>query len=401
LCRVCYVFVVAQRTNTLRLAIGALTLGLIGFAGCGNHRPPPQGDGTMTGGPAVAGGGANQFNLDGGSLKPPGCGTKADGSQCECLDVPLFVDPPTIYFVLDRSGSMGVNDKWTQIRVVVGQIMRGLGPRANFGATMFPGQANNCAPGDEVMSIRGGDPPSSSVDGPTTTMLLAVTRVTPNGGTPTASTLNAVRSTLRGVSGRVFVILATDGAPNCNATAPCGFDQCQPNIEDLPGCPREGPFNCCEPPNGHPEDCNDGSPTLSAIAALKAAQVPVYVVGLPGAGTYGTLLDDMATAGGTALPSSPKYFAVTTASSDSMLSALKKVTAKITGTCSFDLKAAPVDPSVVNVYLDDVVLPYEPVNGWAISDKTITLLGSACERVKSGDALDVRIITGCPRVEPR
>ena len=51
--------------------------------------------------------------------------------------------------------------------------------------------------------------------------------------------------------------------------------------------------------------------------------------------------------------------------------------------------------------MDDAVLPYEPVNGWTISGKTVTLVGTACERVKSGDVLDVRIIAGCPRIEPR
>jgi hypothetical protein len=55
----------------------------------------------------------------------------------------------------------------------------------------------------------------------------------------------------------------------------------------------------------------------------------------------------------------------------------------------------------VNVYLDEAVLPHDPVNGWKIDGGTVTLLGTACDRVLSGDVLDVRIITGCPTVEPR
>ena len=84
-----------------------------------------------------------------------------------------------------------------------------------------------------------------------------------------------------------------------------------------------------------------------------------------------------------------------------MLAALKKIAARITGTCSFYLKETPADPAEVNVYLDDAPIAYEPVNGWTIDDKTVTLVGSACDRVKNGDALDVRIIAGCPRIEPR
>ena len=33
--------------------------------------------------------------------------------------------------------------------------------------------------------------------------------------------------------------------------------------------------------------------------------------------------------------------------------------------------------------------------------KTVTLLGDTCTKVMNGDVLGVRIIAGCPRVEPR
>lgn len=372
----------------------ALTLPI----GCGSERPPVAG--WSGGGAATSGGGSFNPTSD---TKPPGCGTKPDGSHCECLDVPLFVDAPTIYFVLDRSGSMASPDKWNQVRVTVAKIMRSLGPRANFGATMFPAPSatDACAQGKEIMPVTPGDPPSSGADGPATTTLLAATRVVPSGGSPTGPTLDAVQARLTSEHGRVFVILATDGAPNCNPSASCGYDRCQPNIEDYPGCPKDGPFNCCEPPDGHRENCTDAASTLGAIRALKNVGIPVYVVGLPGAAPHVALLDEMAQAGGTALPTSPRYFAVNSASEDVMLATLKKIAARIAGTCTFDLKEAPGNAGLVNVYMDDVVLPFEPVNGWTISGKTVTLVGTACERVKNGDALDVRIIAGCPRIEPR
>jgi hypothetical protein len=390
---------IGARASALGVALGlsCLAFGLI--AGCGTERPPAAVDGTGQGGSSAGG---SEFGGEG-STKPPGCGTKPDGAQCDCLDVPLFIDPPTIYFVLDRSGSMLTSNKWTQVRSTVGKIVRAIGPRANFGATVFPAisSADACAPGSEIMAVRAGDPPSSTADGLTTTTLLAAMQVPPSGGTPTSATLQLVRSKLDRIAGRSFVILATDGAPNCNPTASCGFDQCQPNIEDLPGCPKIGPKNCCESPDGFRENCNDSSQTLAEIASLKSAGSPVYVVGLPGAALYASLLDQMAVAGGTALSTSPKYFSVDSANEQVMLTALKKVAAQITGTCVFDLRTAPADPALVNVYMDDVVVPYEPTNGWTIDGNTVTLVGAACDRVKSGDALDVRIIAGCPRIEPR
>ena len=369
-------------------------------AGCGNERPPPAGDSTYT--PVNAGSSGGGFS-DGGTTKPPGCGQKDDGTFCDCLDVPLFAEAPNIYFVLDRSGSMTEDNKWGQVRQVVAQILRGLGPRANFGATLFPGfdDSASCSPAVAALPISPGDPPGAT-DGPTTKKLLTATQSPPSGGTPTADALRGVLPLLRNAKGKTFVILATDGGPNCNASASCAADMCQPNIEGVQGCSVAGP-SCCDPPNGFRESCLDSGPTTAAVAALKAAGIPVYVVGLPGTSTpaYATLLDQLAVAGGTALQTSPKYYKVATANDNALLTALKKIAAQITATCEFKLSETPAQANQVNVYLDELVLPKDPVNGWKIEGPTVTLLGDACAKVLAGDILDVRIITGCPTVEPR
>lgn len=382
----------------MKRRLAALAVGFVLAAGCGSRRPPPAGDTSV---PDVGASGGGPF-ANAGSTKPPGCGTAPDGTYCDCIDAPLFVDPPNMYFVLDRSGSMAESNKWTQVRIVVGKILRALGPRANFGAMIYPGSAGVCAGGIEVMETRPGDPPSSQVDGPTTETLLTRTQVQPFGGTPTSASLHAVLPIVQKLPGKTFVILATDGAPNCNERATCSFDKCMPNIEDVPGCPKEGPFNCCEPPDGFHENCLDSAASVSAASALASAGIPVFVIGLPGTAAYASVLDELAVAGGTATgATTPKYFAVDAASEAAMLTALKKVAAKIVATCEFKLKEPPADPRLVNVYLDDVVLPFDPVNGWSIEGDTVTLLGDACSRVQNGDVLDVRIIAGCPRVEPR
>lgn len=367
-------------------------------AGCGSQKPPPAGDSTYT--PSQATGG---FQDGGVSNKPPGCGQKADGSFCDCVDTPLFIDPPNMYFLLDRSGSMQEDNKWGAVRVVVAQILRGLGPRANFGATLFPGlDSSTCALPKEVLPITPGDPPGTD-DGPTTKRLLLATSGAPGGGTPTAQALRGVLPTLKAAKGKTFVILATDGGPNCNANVACDVAQCQPNIEAEPACPPAGPTNCCAPPNGAYQSCLDSAATISAVSALKAAGIPVYVIGLPGTGNpvYASLLDQLATAGGTALPVSPKYYRVDSTNSDVLLTALKKIAAQIVATCEFKLTMVPAQANQVNVYFDEVVVPADPVNGWKIEGQTVTLLGDSCKKVLGGDVLDVRIITGCPTVEPR
>jgi hypothetical protein len=413
LCRpgraICY-FLQVTEPATIRgpRARAGVKTGLTAFAtllalivGCGSGRPPPAGDSSYIPVPA-AGGGTAGF-ADGGSTKPPGCGQKADGSFCDCLDTPLFAEPPNIYFVLDRSGSMSEENKWGQVRQVVAKVLHGLGPRANFGATLFPGFDDSAACSDPIaaMPISPGDPPGT-VDGPTTKKLLTVTQGAPGGGTPTGAALRSVLPIVKAAKGKTFVILATDGGPNCNAAASCSAASCQPNIDGVQGCSVSGP-SCCDPPTGYRESCLDSAATISGVAALKAAGVPVYVVGLPGtaAPVYASLLDELAVAGGTALQASPKYYKITSANDDTLLIALKKIAAQIVATCEFKLTTTPAQPDQVNVYLDEIVLPQDPINGWKIEGPTVTLLGSACTKVLAGDILDVRIITGCPTVGPR
>jgi von Willebrand factor type A domain len=380
------------------VATAAAVVGaMIAIVACAKDRPPPTGGLHISG---TSGGASGTPFAEAGQQPLPGCGEQDNGGFCDCVDTPLFADPPNIYFVLDRSGSMAQGDKWNQVRVVVAEILRGLGPRANFGATVFPGfdQTASCAPPKEILPISPGDPPG--VDGPTTNQLLQTTAGTPFGGTPTAAALRFVAQILQGVTTKTFVILATDGGPNCNTTAQCMTDQCMPNIENADGCVPGG-ANCCVPPNGFIENCLDAAPTNSAVLALKAAGFPVYVVGLPGTTAYASLLDQLAVSGGTALPASPKYYAVGASTQNALLAALKKIAAKIIATCEFKLKEAPKSANLVNVYLDEVVLPKDPANGWKIEGATVTLLGSACSKVLAGDVLDVRIIAGCPTVEPR
>lgn len=372
-----------------RVCCAALVASMTALAACGSPHPPPAQDG--------AGGetsGQPQPQLGDGGAQPPGCGRQSDGTFCGCIDVPLFADPPNVYFVLDRSLSMKENGKWDQVRLTVGRILRDLGPRASFGATVFPGlSADSCGPSLEVMSVRSGDPPSST-DGPTTTFLLAATDTPPKGGTPTATAMHDVLGRLQRLPGKSFVILATDGGPNCNANITCDYATCIPNIEGAAGCSPSGPASCCS----GPEQCLDDVATRSAVTALQSAGFPVYVVGIPGSAFYASLLDDLATAGGTAQAGSPKYFRVDVADDAVLLSVLRRVLAKIVATCTFPLEGAPPDPALVNVYLDGVVEPKDPVNGWTLDGGVVTLVGAACTRVESGDVLGVRVIAGCPSV---
>jgi hypothetical protein len=376
-----------------RVAAGFVVASLAGA--CGGARPPVDtsefGDGHDAGPDA---GYSGSLSFEGGGAPPP-CVAEPDGGVCGCLELSLVTDQPNLYFVLDRSGSMSENDKWGTVRSVVADVIVGLGPRARFGAAVFPDPRTDvCGAGIEVMAPRLGDAPAGQA-GPTVGDFTSSTAFVANGGTPTAATLSALTAELTALPQKTFVILATDGGPNCDAAITCDVSECIPNIEQAGGCSRAGPTNCCDQ---DATQCLDVTKTVQAVQDLAAGGVPTYVIGVPGSGPYSAVLDRMAVAGGTARPTEPAYYAVSTTDQTALAAALKSIAAKITATCTLTLDQPPPDPAQVNVYLDGVVVPKDRQSGWTLSGSTVTLVGATCDRVMSGDALDLRVIAGCPTV---
>jgi von Willebrand factor type A domain len=384
------------RGHAVVFLAGIAAAGSTVLAACGADRPPlSTGEGTTTfrdAGPV--------FDLDGAPVREE-CGKFADGGPCGCVELSLLTDVPNLYFIVDRSGSMADGGKLSAVRVAIGSVVSKLGPRASVGAALFPdARAGPCSAGAEVMPVRRGDAPAGK-GGPTTLTLLATTNVAPSGGTPTATTVRALTEKLASLKGRTYAILATDGGPNCNELHACDVSQCMANIESAPGCPPNAQPNCCDPTIYGPGNCLDGEATIDAVAALHAAGVSTYVIGVPGSGAYASLLDQMAEVGGTARATSPKYFRVDTTDESSLDLALAQIAAKTTGTCFLPLSPDPPDPNRVNVYLDDVVVPKDPANGWKLEDATVTLLGTTCARVLAGEVLSLRVVSGCPTVPPK
>ena len=369
----------------------------LGGVACGAGAPP-----LLTSGfGANADGGSNPGPIngdpEGGSLfpdaAPPPCEAGVLGGVCGCLDLSLLSDPPNLYFVLDRSGSMNDSSKWLTVRTDIADLMHRLGPRARFGAAVFPSPgADQCSVGVQVMPMHDGDSPAGTY-GPAAVIFTSSTNYPASGGTPTAATFTALTPTLVALPGKTFAILATDGGPNCDQGTTCDASACIPNIESVPGC--SATRNCCVQ---DPSNCLDSAATVHAIAALAARGIPTYVIGVPGSGPYAAVLDQMALAGGTARPTLPYYYAVDTADEAAFTAALTQIAAKVTAACTLPLADAPPDPTKVNVYLDGTVVPADPVNGWTLSGSTVTLVGATCAAVLAGDVLSLRIVAGCPTV---
>jgi hypothetical protein len=367
-------------------------------AACGSSEAPQLDTSGFT--PIGAGRDAGT-STDGGTtvLQTPDAGapTCDSGNVCGCLDLDLVSDPPNLYFMLDRSGSMNNDSKWSTVRTVVAQVITGLGPRARFGAAVFPDKIQDgCVAGGQVMQLSLGDAPAGA-PGPTVEYFTASTDLPAIGGTPTALTLTNLTSLLTGFTGKTFVILATDGGPNCNAALSCDASSCCSNIEGDPGCDLDGGPNCCAAANAQ-TNCLDTTASVKAIEALAAQNVLTYVIGLPESAPYEGVLNQMAQAGGTARPNPPYYYAVDTADQAALAATLSSIAAKLTATCTFTLSQAPPDPGMVNLYLDGKVIPQDPTNGWTLSGQTVTLVGTACTAILDGDVLSLRVVAGCPTV---
>ncbi len=389
--------------TTRLLRAGALLASLASVvAACSvNANPPGLKASTAATSGGVGGAGGDELLGVGGSKAPP----PDAGDLCGQLITQVHKDPPNIYFVLDTSGSMatpvGASTRYRLVQAAAIELVKNIGGLINVGAALFPfaSGADQCHVGGEVLPVTAGDALDIS-------KFAKLTTVQPNGGTPTAATLAALYPTLTKLPGRTIVVLATDGGPNCGAIASCGAEDCMNNIESVPSsagaCTPTGP-SCCGPKTEEGAiNCIDRQASIDAVAKLAAAGVRVYVVGVPGSETYGAVLDQMAIVSGAPQIAPPFYYKVQDYSS---LAGTLGSIAALEVSCTFDLETPPPDASLVNVYLDDEVIPRDAVDGWAWElvynggpQHAIELRGDACKRLKSGQVKQVQIAAGCPTV---
>jgi hypothetical protein len=386
----------------------ALTLsGVALAAACSStdHPPPALADRDPEASPRGAAGDAGLM-LEDMNVAPSGpCGSQA---------IPVVVNRPNVSFVIDHSASMGdvlvgsALSKYENARIALSRVLRVVGHRLNYGATIFPGLAGvtGCEAGDELMSVGPGDPPSYAREGTTGPRLrslldrLSIADV--DGGTPAAPTLSKVRKTLSELDGDTFVVLITDGAPNCNLDLSCSASACIPNIEraSAAGLDCSGSFNCCAPSSESPQanlGCVDAQASLDAVQALSDAGIHTFVVGMPGSEPYEQLLNQMAEAGGTARTGPRAYFSVS--DTGALQEALTAITASVAISCDIALDYDPPDRDLVNVYFDGVLVDYDPEAGWEWTDDgNVAIRGAACQELSSGNVLEVQILAGCKTV---
>jgi hypothetical protein len=358
-----------------------------------------------------SGGRGNQ--LDSGQSGFGATGYQSDGAagddsgphNCGQSKLEATARPVNVVVLLDRSLSMSSalsstdsTTRWQAMRQALNAAMAAVQDRVGFGLKLFPDSTADCALTQAGLAVNVGLGASvvSRID-------QTIGAATPAGGTPTAAALNQVSDyylTGEGsaLTGDRVVLLATDGAPNCNAQLTCDLGACIANIEN----PSQ-PQNICQ---YDPSQCLDQADATKAVSDLYANKIRTVVVGIPGTeySQYQTVLNQMGAVGGLPNPDpSYDYFPVTAASGAAGLTTtLEHITTSLIMSCKLQLSSQPPDEGLLNVVIDGTTIAQSGDDGWSLdtttSPPTVVLKGATCEHMQTNGAQSVEITYGCPTI---
>jgi len=361
----------------LVLGLGALTAGACtGDIGSDDEGATEDGN---------AGSGAG--NGLGGNFNPTG-GDGTGGGEEACAD--LVLEPQTVpvsmFITVDKSGSMGTNNKWNNTRQAFNAFFTDMeADGLNVALRFWPDDGctqSNCQPpgnGCEQPQVNMG-----SLADPTheQALIQLFNNKNPGGNTPTEAALSgaiefATGYQMGGEAGeQVVVILVTDGEPTA----------CNQNINVIKGYAQDGFDN-----NG----------------------ILTFAVGL--AGSNENQMNQIAQSGGT----NQGYFIGNNNTEQALLQALKDIQ-DVAVACTFAMPESddpnrPIDPNRVNViYQADDSDPGTKVpqvsgasdctseGGWYYDDPTdpavIYLCDATCDAANSSETSKISIEVGCASV---
>jgi len=328
------------------------------------------GSGTGTGGVVVVGtGGIGLFPGTGGDI---GFGT---GGGCGQTNVSVTPLPPDILLVQDRSlsmtddandrpcaggsangnGNCGANSKWAQVIAALDPVIMQTQTTVNWGLMFLGSEPDMC--GVAAMPVVPITPGTSYAP---IHAALSGEMFTGQIGTPTAGVMNNAVKYMQSLTdpNPKFLLLATDGEPNC----------------------ANGSVNG-----------NDDTGANNAVAAAKTAGFPTFVVGIATSSdaAASNSLNTLAVTGGEPqVGAATKYYAVTDTAG--LLTALQTIL-KAATPCTIPLTGVNGSLDKVAVTAKDangntIQIMEDPTNGWSYTDASktaIILNGAACNDLQS------------------
>jgi hypothetical protein len=358
----------------------ALVVGACGFS-------PGQGASGVGGG-AASGGRPNVGGFGGTSSGSAGMTGSGGGVECGAFDKPSSKLPPDILIVLDASGSMdqdatnamcsggcGAMSKWALMTPAINTVVQQTETDVNWGLKFFADMGTTCGVAANTVAVNVAPMNAAMVAS-------AITgRTSGNGGvangsrTPTRAGENAAVTYLTGLADTnpKFIVLATDGSPNCPATGST--------------------------------DNDDTAGAVGAVRAAKTAGIPTFVVGISAGGAPEMALNMMAVEGGYPQVGQPtQYYPV---SSTNEFAAVLRTLVGMASTCTFSVPPPPTNDGTTS--RGDIAvkgtsggaattIPLDGTNGWSYTDASMTsivLHGTACDQVTAGTITTVTIVFHC------
>lgn len=370
-----------------------------------------------------SGAGSSGSGSDSGSSGSGSGGLVGDGgstshlspdSGCATATANASRSPVYLLFVLDGSGSMGQENKWTAVTGALGGIVGQMNgdPGIGVGLIVFADSM------DQTMSTGPGPYPEPGIDVPIGYVDAAKTAALAKrlGGSPASNT--PTYFALQGGYGELGSF--TPGAP-----LQTGGQKVLVLITD--GVPTD---HTCSIKQAGTDYANNPCVTMAAqqhAAAAPAGPIDTFVIGVgqfpasSGQDFDPAFLGYLAQAGGgapagcnpaqTQTSTGLCYFEVdpTQATSAAQLqqaftAALEAIRGQVLS-CTFPLQSTglgQLDPTQVNVQVDGQTVPQSPTDGWTYDNPqdptAIVFHGAACDALKSDPNAKVSVVVGCATI---
>jgi hypothetical protein len=375
-----------------------LALISVGFAACG-FSPGPAGEGVTTGSAAstgtsgAGGGGGGTLVITGVGLNGGGGDVTGGGGTMTCgvNANPVMPSPPDVLIVQDKSGSMnnddndqgcgnggcGANSKWSQLTAALSNVITATDTVVNWGLKYF--SDNNACDASNAPAVAVAPASGAAV-------VASIQGTRPGGNTPTrdAVSFGAQYLSMLTDTNPKFLLLATDGLPNC----PMGCASMS-----MPGTVNG--MSCTTTDNP-----SEDTAAEMAVSMAAAMGFQTFVIGIGNVQSAQNTLNALATAGGQPQTGgATSYYAATDEAS--LEAALMAIVGKV-ASCQISLPAGAQNQSNVAVSVDDTSgkaskVPEDPNNGWSYVNggMGIQLNGSYCDNVKNKVYSNVQFLYSC------
>lgn len=368
------------------VAVGTFGCAFSPGQGQGSTGTGTTGTGTAANGGGLLGTGGNT-GITGAAGNNGGSNTgvgNSPGSKCGDVTMTGSKLPPDIILVQDKSGSMANDDtdtscrngcgamsKWSELTTVLTDVLKNTDMSVNWGLKFF------ASPGNSSCTVNpGADVPIAMTN--SAAVLAALGAERPSSNTPTRKGINAAAAYLMTLtdSNPKYILLATDGLPNCP-------DNCRTSTE------------CGMVPN--PDEV---TATTQAITMAASMGYRTFVVGIGNVADGVSALNAFANAGGVPqMGAATSYYAAT--DSQALEQAFNTIVG-VAASCNFAVPTPPPTStrSSINVQGDGKDIPKDTthMNGWDYTDQNMTSIqvyGSYCDQVKAGQISAVTIIFKC------